>query len=132
MAVEEKTTEKTTAIPQQHGGSLNSGGTPGNSGGKKGKSGRPPKAFKEFCAALSKDNQFQARLKRTSKDPEHKNYIGAVKIVVEHAEGKPAQQVHVSGKLDVDVIDSRAVLAEKLTRLLEGAPPSGEGGGQTP
>ena len=43
-----KTTEPTTGmaiVPQEHGGALNAGGTPGNKGGD----GRPPSKVREAC-----------------------------------------------------------------------------------
>lgn len=105
-----KTTVKTTVrkTPQRHGGALNAGGTPGNKGGP----GRPPKAFTVFCAALAGDPAFQRALEATATDPSHRHWA-AVCLVVEYADGLPAQPVDITVSIDT----VRARLVDRIARI---------------
>lgn len=72
-------------------------GNPGNSGGKKGRSGRPPKRWKEFCSEVVEDEHVQAQLYQQVLDGD----TATQKMIAEHAVGRPAQVVTLSGEVDL-------------------------------
>jgi hypothetical protein len=110
-----KTPDKTPGVelvPQAHGGAIKTGGNPGNKGGP----GRPLKAFKQFCADVTNDPLYQENLEATAKNPESSHYIGAVKFVAEHAHGKPAQAIALSGEVTFNAAEIRQQIADRIAR----------------
>ena len=97
-------------LPKRSANGRLSGGNPGNSGGKPGRSGRPPNAFKEFCAEIADSAEFKAALKEAVTNPSLKAYGPALKLVVEHSHGKPAQEIQ--GALTIRVVREGTVQAQ--------------------
>lgn len=86
------------------GAEIPTGAHPKNTGGKKGRSGRKPQAFKTFASSLATDPEFQASIKSAAILGD----MAAIKLVVQYAEGLPAQPVEHSGGVTVtlDYVDT--------------------------
>lgn len=89
-----KTTGKTTApqkVPQEHGGALNSGGTPGNAGG-----GRLPDEYKDWLNTLKRDPAARRVFETYLKSGNIRFWDHAAK----YSESPPAQQVNVAHRVE--------------------------------
>lgn len=78
-------------------------GNPGNSGGKKGRSGRKPFPWKELCRDILHDAATQETIRRAAQNPETRGYAALLKLLADHSEGVPVQQVRVT--TDGDTLD---------------------------
>lgn len=90
-----------------------SGGNPGNSGGKKGRSGRKPLAWKELCRDILHDAKTQQVIRTAAQTPKTPGYPSLLKLLADHSEGVPVQQVQVTTDGDtLDAVLSRMARAQ--------------------
>ena len=73
-----------STMPGRNGGTLRRGGT------NKGGTGRPRKAFKEACAAIVSDGDWQENLRRKSLTS-----AAWAKLVIDHGVGLPDQTIRI-------------------------------------
>lgn len=76
-------------VTQAHGGSLLTGGVPGNAGG----TGRPPNWLKDWCDELLASEKSKEQVKEILEDKTHSAYHQMWKAVAERAHGKPVQPI---------------------------------------
>jgi len=113
-AAKRKTAIKTGKPSPRSGYALPVGAHPGNTGGKPGRSGRPKKAFKKFCRELVSSEEYQRALREASTSDEHKDFIGAAKLVASFATSKPAKKV-----IHQHTSTARDRLADRLARIVD-------------
>jgi len=91
-----KTPRKTPMRVPAHGkGKLRVGGT--NRGGP----GRPPDAFKELCRQLASGERTILSVESIIVNPDHPQFMAAVRWATENGYGKPNQTIEHSGAVDL-------------------------------
>lgn len=97
-------TAKKSAKPSPRSGyALPVGNHPGNTGGKKGRSGRKPNAFKDFLAKLRANPEALTAFETAAKDPTHRNFGAAWKLMADYDEEKPPEKRQIVGPVEVTV-----------------------------
>ena len=71
-------------------------------GTNKGGTGRPPDAFRARMRELATYADQQGHIESVLSDPDHAQWMAALRHVTEHGYGKPAQSVEVSGNLELE------------------------------
>lgn len=87
----------TKRVPSHGKGKLLTGGMPGNKGG----TGRPPDAFKALCQELASGAKTIDNVKTILGDPDHPQFLPALRWATEHGYGKAKDSVEVSGGVTV-------------------------------
>lgn len=85
-----------TIVPPHGRGRLLAGGQYGNPGG-----GRPPDQFKARMRELANLPDKRGHIERVLGDPEHPQWMAALKHSTEHGYGKPVQSLDVAAKVEV-------------------------------
>lgn len=102
-----KSRPKSRRVPQPHGGVLVAGAGRGPAKGAP-NAGRPPEAFKELCRQYACGALTDAGIGTILRNPDHPQYIVALRWVGEHGYGKPTQPVEHSGKVTLEEILGRS------------------------
>lgn len=90
-------------VPQPHGGALRFG-NPGN----KGSNGRPPDAFRQLCRELASGEKTIESVIKILDNPDHPQFVAALRWATEHGYGKPAQTLEHSGHVTLEQILARS------------------------
>lgn len=90
---------KPALVAQPHGGALLASGKPGNAGG----SGRPPDEFKARLRELVTQADKAGHLEAVLSDPDHPQWLAALKFATEYGYGKPPQSVAISAEVPREV-----------------------------
>ncbi|MDP1859503.1 MAG: hypothetical protein Q8K82_12580 [Gemmatimonadaceae bacterium] len=85
-------------MPGGNGDRLYAGGVPGNKGG----TGRPPNEFRARMQELANYADRLGHIEAVLNDPNHPQWMAALRHVTEHGYGKPAQSVEVSGRFELE------------------------------
>lgn len=89
-------------VPQPHGGAIRRGGT------NKGGSGRPPDAFRQLCRELASRTKTVKSVLAILKNPDHVQFVAALRWATEHGYGKPVQPLEHSGSITLEQILARS------------------------
>lgn len=85
-------------VPQEHGGALRRGGP------NKGGTGRPPDAFRELCRELASGEKTIESVIKILGDPDHSQFVAALRWATEHGYGKAIQPLEHSGAISLEQI----------------------------